>query len=122
MIDDLILVIASLVLLSVAIISAKLLIRKVKNEAKFRQFHVNPPDCPNCGEQMPRFRDPESLRQEAFGGWTCSNCRTELDRFGTDISGLEVGERFRPKKILERFQKPIDEKGKSPVERSFGED
>jgi hypothetical protein len=41
--------------------------------------------CPNCGEPVPRFRNPTSLRQALRGGWTCSVCSTEMDRSGREI-------------------------------------
>jgi hypothetical protein len=40
------------------------------------------PDCPTCGTQQPARRKPTSLRQLMWGGWTCSNCGTEIDRHG----------------------------------------
>ena len=42
--------------------------------------------CPECGTPVPRFRRPTSLRQALWGGWTCSNCSTEMDRFGDEIA------------------------------------
>lgn len=45
------------------------------------------PNCPTCGVQVPRMRRPTSGRQAAWGGWTCSNCGTEMDKWGRAISG-----------------------------------
>jgi hypothetical protein len=44
------------------------------------------PDCPTCGTQQPARRKPTSLRQLMWGGWTCSNCGTEIDRHGKAIN------------------------------------
>ena len=41
--------------------------------------------CPNCGTHVPRVRHPTSWRQALWGGWTCSNCGTEMDRFGNEL-------------------------------------
>lgn len=41
--------------------------------------------CPSCGTPVPRFRNPRSLHQALWGGWTCSNCGTEMDRYGREI-------------------------------------
>ena len=41
--------------------------------------------CPQCSMQQPLWRKPTSLRQGLLGGWTCSNCGTEVDRNGQAI-------------------------------------
>jgi hypothetical protein len=41
--------------------------------------------CPNCGMPVPMLRQPTSLRQALWGGWTCSNCETEMDREGNQL-------------------------------------
>ena len=41
--------------------------------------------CPNCGMPVPRFRNPTSLHQALWGGWTCAECGTEMDRCGHEI-------------------------------------
>lgn len=41
--------------------------------------------CPNCGMPVPMLRQPTSLRQALWGGWTCSNCATEMDRDGDEL-------------------------------------
>jgi len=38
--------------------------------------------CPECGFFVPLFRRPKSLRQALWGGWTCDQCGTEMDRRG----------------------------------------
>lgn len=40
--------------------------------------------CPECGTEVPTFRRPASVRQALWGGWTCSECGTEMDRHGND--------------------------------------
>jgi hypothetical protein len=43
------------------------------------------PKCPTCGTQQPPIRTPKSFRQLVWGGWTCANCGTEIDRHGRAI-------------------------------------
>lgn len=43
------------------------------------------PNCPTCGTKQPAQRKPTSLRQLMWGGWTCANCGTEMDREGKAI-------------------------------------
>ena len=42
--------------------------------------------CPECSSPVPRYRTPTSLRQALWGGWTCENCGTEMDRHGMELS------------------------------------
>lgn len=44
--------------------------------------------CPECGMPVPMYRRPTSLRQAIWGGWTCEECGTEMDRDGEE---LEMG-------------------------------
>jgi endogenous inhibitor of DNA gyrase (YacG/DUF329 family) len=41
--------------------------------------------CPACATQQPLWRKPASFRQMMWGGWTCPNCGTEMDRDGKAI-------------------------------------
>jgi hypothetical protein len=43
------------------------------------------PQCPECGEQLPKVRKPANRRQMLWGGWTCPNCGCEVDRKGRTI-------------------------------------
>ena len=46
--------------------------------------------CEVCKKPMPFFRIPENKKQLLWGGWTCENCGSELDRKGNLIkSGKE---------------------------------
>jgi len=42
--------------------------------------------CPHCQTPVPRYRTPTSLRQAVWGGWTCENCGTEMDRHGMQLA------------------------------------
>lgn len=37
--------------------------------------------CPRCGTTAPRIRQPQTLRQAMWGGWTCPTCGTEVDKW-----------------------------------------
>jgi predicted RNA-binding Zn-ribbon protein involved in translation (DUF1610 family) len=41
--------------------------------------------CPQCGEVVPKIRKPANTKQLLWGGWTCSNCGTEMDKYGSKI-------------------------------------
>lgn len=30
--------------------------------------------CPECNEELPKVRKPQSVSQALWGGWTCPNC------------------------------------------------
>jgi hypothetical protein len=38
--------------------------------------------CPTCGTQMGQLRMPKSGKQAIWGGWTCPNCQSEVDKWG----------------------------------------
>jgi hypothetical protein len=42
--------------------------------------------CPACAAQQPALRKPTSISQTLWGGWTCANCGTEIDRHGRPIN------------------------------------
>jgi hypothetical protein len=43
-------------------------------------------ECPECGEPLPTIRKPSNWRQALWGGWSCPNCGSELDRWGRTIA------------------------------------
>lgn len=38
--------------------------------------------CPKCNTKQPIIRIPKNSEQAMFGGTTCPNCNTELDKYG----------------------------------------
>jgi len=38
--------------------------------------------CPNCKLKQPWIRKPANKMQKMFGGWTCSKCKTQMDKYG----------------------------------------
>ena len=41
--------------------------------------------CSHCGHALPALRKPSNLRQILWGGWTCPNCGSELDKSGRKL-------------------------------------
>jgi len=42
--------------------------------------------CPQCDAAMPAVRKPTSLSQFLWGGWTCPQCGTSMDKWGRRVS------------------------------------
>ena len=38
--------------------------------------------CPQCNALQPNIRKATSWRQGLWGGWTCTVCGTEMDKWG----------------------------------------
>jgi hypothetical protein len=45
-----------------------------------------PTACPECEEPLPMVRVPTSFRQALWGGWTCTYCGCEIDKWGKVIA------------------------------------
>ena len=41
--------------------------------------------CPKCGTRAPVFRKPTSGSKAMWGGYTCSNCGTLMDKWGREL-------------------------------------
>ena len=59
----------------------------IKKDSKYSKYGINLGKiyCPNCNLKQPFFRKPENERQKLYGGKTCENCGTEMDKYGTEI-------------------------------------
>lgn len=69
-------VVASLVFLGILLVATGTI---TKNRWGINSEPVN---CPACGSLMPQVRQPRSLRERLWGGWTCGKCRCEMDKWG----------------------------------------
>ncbi len=50
-------------------------------------INTKPVNCPACGFPTPRgVRQPKSLGQALWGGWTCEKCGCEMDKWGRVIT------------------------------------
>lgn len=69
------------------------------------RWGINPGEvsCPRCSVKLPRRRKPRSIRQELWGGWTCTGCGSEIDKWGgemrVDRSAFLDRPRRRPRTI-----------------------
>jgi predicted SprT family Zn-dependent metalloprotease len=41
--------------------------------------------CPKCNNKQPIRRKTTTQRQFLNGGYTCGNCQTEMDKWGSEI-------------------------------------
>ena len=73
-------VVVSLVLLGILLVAIGAV---TKNRWGMNLESVN---CPACGSPAPQVRQPKSLRQALWGGWTCAKCSCEMDKWGRLIT------------------------------------
>ena len=38
--------------------------------------------CPNCGAAQPAVRTPKNRQEVMWGGYTCAQCGTKMDKWG----------------------------------------
>ena len=48
--------------------------------------NLSPVSCPRCMTRLPSLRDPRSIHQWMWGGWTCPVCGTGVDKWGREIT------------------------------------
>lgn len=48
-------------------------------------INLNRVYCPKCQTKQPFIRKPANQRQALYGGHTCNNCNTEMDKYGVAI-------------------------------------
>ena len=68
-------------------------------------------------------RKPTSFRQAAWGGWTCSKCGCEIDKWGIEIPQVETSS-SAPLSLEGKDQVPSEgyyEDGRTPLERVISE-
>jgi hypothetical protein len=44
--------------------------------------------CPRCKTPLPGLREPRSLRQALWGGWTCPVCGAGVDKWGREVAPI----------------------------------
>lgn len=93
-----------------AVVLAKVAFEILERRSRRVGLTLNPLSCPKCGTKVPHLREPNSMRQEIWGGWTCSGCGVEMDRNGTEIG---------PQHSTELISKQFGADGKSPIEKVF---
>lgn len=48
-------------------------------------INLDPVSCPRCKASLPSLREPGSVRQAMWGGWTCPNCGAGVDKWGREV-------------------------------------
>lgn len=61
------------------------LITMTKRKSKYG-LNLKAVDCPICATQQPMIRFPKNKNQAFYGGYTCTKCQAELDKYGDVIS------------------------------------
>ena len=59
----------------------------IKKDSKHSKFGINlgRVSCPKCNLKQPLIRKPANENQALYGGHTCKNCKTEMDKYGVEI-------------------------------------
>ena len=80
------LLVCSVILLMpiLAVVGIVLLVRGTKQKTDFGLNLSLPTGCPKCGAPLPTIRAPKNARQLLWGGWTCTSCGVELDKWGRE--------------------------------------
>jgi hypothetical protein len=65
-------------------------------------INLEPVSCPRCGTPLPRMRDPRSLRQALWGGWTCPVCGTGVDKWGRETAVVAPRTIVKPESQMRR--------------------
>jgi hypothetical protein len=45
-------------------------------------INLDPVSCPCCNTPLSQIRNPQSIRQMLWGGWTCPKCGANVDKWG----------------------------------------
>ncbi len=99
----------------------KIVVDSVKGKSDWG-VDLSLPNCPKCGMKVPAIRKPTSTRQAMWGGWTCSNCGCEIDKWGKEINTAIIEpEQKQIREAQISFVDSFDEKGRTPVEKIFEE-
>jgi len=63
------------------------LLTLIKKDSKYSKLGINLKRnyCPKCNLKQPLIRKPKNKNQMLYGGNTCKNCNTEMDKFGVEI-------------------------------------
>ena len=78
--------------LGASIVLLKIIWQQTKRRAGLLGINFRRVDCPKCGHRTPFVRQPTSIRQALWGGWTCAECRTEIDKWAKVVkaAGIKV--------------------------------
>jgi RNase P subunit RPR2 len=59
----------------------------IPKTSRFAKYGINIKRvyCPKCGAKQPFTRIPKNEHQALYGGSTCQQCGTEIDKFGHEL-------------------------------------
>ena len=74
-----------IVILVVVVLAAAFVFIRAQTNAKGR-WGINAlrTFCPRCGTRLPMIRKPATRAEALFGGWTCPQCRCQVDKYGRE--------------------------------------
>lgn len=75
-------------------------------------INLTPNPCRQCGTPAPMIRKPANWRQAMWGGWTCSECGLEVDKWSRSVEEQSPG-----KWAALRAVEEIDEREHPPQRR-----
>ncbi len=76
-----------LVIYAIVVVGLVIWVRRAgRNKSKWG-INLNRVNCPVCQTLQPVVRVPKSRKQMLWGGTTCPNCQTQLDKYGDIVSG-----------------------------------
>ena len=73
------------IVLLASLIALPFLIKSTVERKGDMGINLNSTQCPKCSTPLPLIRRPANLRQFLWGGSTCKNCGTEVDKWGKPV-------------------------------------
>jgi hypothetical protein len=83
--SDVSVAIAAVVVFGLLITGAVLVVRDTIRQSGQWGINFTIPNCRHCNAAMPVVRAPANFRQMMWGGWTCSECGLEVDKWGEPV-------------------------------------
>ena len=72
------------ILLVLLVVGAIAVYLGTKNKTKWG-INTKLVNCPKCNTPPPVVRKPKNMQQTLWGGYTCSSCSAEIDKWGLEI-------------------------------------
>lgn len=89
-------IIAEILIISLISIIIMVILLKIWPKSGKMGINLGNVKCQNCNNDLPTIRKPKNLRQMLWGGWTCSRCGYEIDKYGKNIYPKKTIEQSRP--------------------------
>ena len=72
-------------IITIIIVVIFFIILVIRKDSKFG-INLKRVYCPKCNLKQPIIRKPANERQLLYGGYTCENCKIEMDKYGIEIN------------------------------------